>query len=116
MSQCLICTDDLTPTTACAYLPCTHSQFCYPCLLSWSAVTSLCPLCKSPFYIVYKAIDGYLTSDYVLVDQKKAGEDVRSEDSEVTECEVCLQEGDEGGSPQSLQYNERYRDPSSPHY
>lgn len=52
--QCAICIDDLHMQEFRGLLPCSHSAFCFQCILEWSQISNSCPLCKTRFNSLQK--------------------------------------------------------------
>jgi len=61
---CPICLDTMNDQASVSR--CGHS-FCFPCILKWSRITALCPICQRPFrHICHKVgADNYETHDIV---------------------------------------------------
>eukprot|EP00899_Mesostigma_viride_P024744 jgi/Mesvir1/5454/Mv15510-RA.1 len=53
-SLCIVCFEEMSPSgTVTGVLECQHT-FCFSCILEWSEVASVCPLCKAPFHYIMK--------------------------------------------------------------
>ena len=57
-NSCLICLNDIVPSTQKGILPCTHNHFCFTCIIEWSHITNQCPLCKFRFSKIKNEVTG----------------------------------------------------------
>lgn len=49
--KCAVCLNNKQTDVIARIDSCLHT-FCYPCILEWSKVRAICPLCKQPFTLI----------------------------------------------------------------